>query len=345
MACNYVGPAFAIFLSPWANYMKDDSITLIKLTAQSEKYAKSTMKESIKIIYLAGWGRSGSTLLARILGQVEGVEHLGELRTLWTDGFKPKSQCGCGKPTRECDVWVSVLAEAFGGLDQIDLPSMVQLRRQSEPRTSELLKLSWSRQYRNAFLEKSTEYRQVLEKLYSSLQKVCEAEAIVDDSLHPGYAYTLAHTQNVEVYLVHLVRDVRGCAYSWTKRHKNGLGSYSLKDSILGWNLRNFSTEWATSQSKMHYMRLRYEDLIDNPEKEVRSILDFSHIDSNHLPFKSKNEVFLDITHSIFGNDNRSKVGSVLLRSDEVWKEKMSYLDQSKANLVSWPLLLRYGYY
>lgn len=303
------------------------------------------MDKPIKIIYLAGWGRSGSTLLARILGQVEGVAHFGELRTLWTDGFKPKSKCGCGKPTRECDVWTSILTEAFDDFDQIDLPSMVNLRRQSEPRTSELLRLGLSRQYRNIFLEKSKDYRQVLGKLYSGIQKVCTVDAIVDDSLHPGYAYTLAHTQNLEVYLVHLIRDVRGCAYSWTKRYKSGLGSYSLKNSILGWNLRNFSTEWITRQSEMHYMRLRYEDLIANPEQEVRSILDFAEIKSDKLPFKSSNEVFLDITHSIFGNDNRSKVGPVLLRSDQVWKEKMSRADQSKASLISWPLLLRYGYY
>jgi hypothetical protein len=303
------------------------------------------MKQAIRVIYLAGWGRSGSTLLARILGQVEGIAHLGELRTIWTDGFKSKSKCGCGKPTRECDIWTSILTEAYGGLDQIDLPTMIQLRRQSEPRTLELLKLAGSSQHRATFLEQSEPYRQVLEKLYSSAQKICKAQAIVDDSLHPGYAYTLSFTPNLEVYLVHLVRDVRGCAYSWTKRQKNGLGSYSLKDSILGWNLRNFSTEWVASRSNIHYMRLRYEDLIANPEQEVKSIFNFAKVGAKKLPFKSNNEVLLDTTHSIFGNDNRTKVGSVILRKDEIWKEKMSNVDQGKANLVSWPLLLRYGYY
>lgn len=46
-------------------------------------------EEKIKVLYIAGWGRSGSRILARTLSQVEGFFHGGELRTIWIDGLKP----------------------------------------------------------------------------------------------------------------------------------------------------------------------------------------------------------------------------------------------------------------
>ncbi|MEO1093446.1 MAG: sulfotransferase [Cyanobacteria bacterium J06638_28] len=298
----------------------------------------------MKVIYIAGWGRSGSTLLARILGQVQGIAHLGELRTLWTDGYKAKSRCGCGLPTRECEVWNAIMQQAFGGLEQVDLKAMVQLRRQSEPRSQELFKLRFLPAQRQTFLQRSQPYREVLAKLYQAIGQVCGVDTVVDDSLHPGYGYTLAAVPGLEVYLVHLIRDVRGCTYSWTKRQKSGLGSYELKDSSLGWNLRNLAIETLPANANIHYHRLRYEDFVSQPQQSVEEILKFAQLEPHSLPFATPSEVNLGITHSIFGNDNRASTGTVTLRLDEVWKQKMARSDQLKVSLMTWPLLMKYGY-
>lgn len=301
-------------------------------------------EDFLKIIYIAGWGRSGSTLLARILGQLNNAVHLGELRTIWTDGFKAKSTCGCGLSTRQCDVWQSIMNHAFGGLEQVDLSSMVELRRKSEARTAELLQLSFDKRKANEVLQRSQHYRTVLERLYRSIQNVCNAKMIIDDSLHPGYAYMLASLPQTEIYLIHLIRDARGCAYSWTKRQKRGLGSYSLKNSALGWNLRNIATETLKNHPNITYHQLRYEDFIRNPKREVQAILSLAGLRPDNSPFKSTSEVFLKPTHSIFGNDNRVEVGSILLKLDEIWRLKMTNIDQCKVVLLTWPMLLRYQY-
>ena len=301
-------------------------------------------RNPLKVIYIAGWGRSGSTLLARILGQVDGVAHMGELRTIWTDGFKSKSVCGCGTPTHDCDVWQAIMNQAFGGIEQVDLPAMVQLRRQSEPKTSELLKFLVSSNKAKRFLHNSESYRHVLEKLYGSIQNVCGVEAIVDDSLHPGYAYALASVPSLEVFLVHLIRDARGCTYSWEKRCKNGLGSYTLKDSALGWDLRNIATETLRSHPKFKYHQLRYEDFVNHPQESAKAILEFAEMPTNSLTFSSPSTVALEATHSIFGNDNRAETGTISLRLDEVWKKKMPLVDQLKVCCMTWPLLLKYQY-
>ena len=41
----------------------------------------------VRVLYIGGWGRSGSTLLDRVLGQVPGVVSLGEVRELWQRGW------------------------------------------------------------------------------------------------------------------------------------------------------------------------------------------------------------------------------------------------------------------
>ena len=70
-----------------------------------------------RVLYIAGTGRSGSTLLANILGEVDGVFAAGEVRYLWQRGLTERRLCGCGVPVRECPVWSRVLAEA-GHLDE-----------------------------------------------------------------------------------------------------------------------------------------------------------------------------------------------------------------------------------
>ncbi len=69
------------------------------------------MDQKIKVIYIMGWGRSGSTILSSILGQMDGFLQVGEIRTIWSDGFDQNRICGCGKPFLECDFWTRVFKD------------------------------------------------------------------------------------------------------------------------------------------------------------------------------------------------------------------------------------------
>ena len=46
----------------------------------------------------AGSGRSGSTLITTVLGQLDGCFAAGELRYLWQRGMVDNRPCGCGAP-------------------------------------------------------------------------------------------------------------------------------------------------------------------------------------------------------------------------------------------------------
>ena len=64
----------------------------------------------IKVIYIAGEGRSGSTLLERMLGQINDIVSVGELRFFWNQGSVGSQLCGCEKPLNECEFWSEVFA-------------------------------------------------------------------------------------------------------------------------------------------------------------------------------------------------------------------------------------------
>ena len=69
----------------------------------------------VKVLYVAGLGRSGSTILANTLGQVEGFFSGGELNFIWKHALIENRLCGCGKPSGECEFWGPVFDGEFGG--------------------------------------------------------------------------------------------------------------------------------------------------------------------------------------------------------------------------------------
>ena len=64
-----------------------------------------------KVIYIAGLGHSGSTLLDMSLGTLPSVIGLGEIKTILDPRTREghfSSRCSCGKQAMECDVWGKV---------------------------------------------------------------------------------------------------------------------------------------------------------------------------------------------------------------------------------------------
>ena len=80
------------------------------------------------MLYLGGLGRSGSTLIERLIGQLPGVCPVGELVHLWERGITEGERCGCGEPFRECPFWQQVGKAAFGGWDEVEVSRVAALR-------------------------------------------------------------------------------------------------------------------------------------------------------------------------------------------------------------------------
>jgi hypothetical protein len=306
--------------------------------------------DKLKILYIAGWGRSGSTILSSILGQIEGFFSTGELHFIWKSGFIENRRCGCGLPFRECDIWRRVLEEAFGGLEYIDPREMIHLGQSVRSRHLLLMMIP---QARRLLVRRLKEYLDRLEKLYQSISWCTNSKVIVDSSKLPSYGYMLGSVPSVDLYVVHLVRDSRAVAYSWWRRSKFQLDSTGnpvyLKqrnpvESSLVSDIWNVAIETLWQHIPGRYLRLRYEDFIDKPQDAIGRILSLVDEKPTFLPFIDERKIELRTNHTVSGNPNRFQTGTVELSPDDEWKKRMTRSERVIVSLLTWPLLLRYGY-
>src|SRR5215467_12341244 len=71
----------------------------------------------VDVVYIAGYGRSGSTLLDLMLGRIDRWFSMGEFRQFW-HARRDDWRCGCGESVRTCPVWADVVERAQPGADQ-----------------------------------------------------------------------------------------------------------------------------------------------------------------------------------------------------------------------------------
>jgi hypothetical protein len=302
----------------------------------------------VKVLYIAGLGRSGSTILGNVLGEIEGFFHGGEFNFIWEHNLIENRLCGCGAPFDECEVWGAVLEKAFGGMDEVDARDMAWLQA-SGTRTRHVPLMLFP-QGRPVLVSRLGKYTARLERLYRTVQEITGSRVIVDSSKFPSYGYVLGMTPGIDLYVVHLVRDSRATAYSWLKEPRPDADKRAymnrvstLKSSLL-WDAWNLSSEALWKGSPERYIRLRYEDFIAKPRRAIEDILVMLHEDTDRLPFAGEHEVELGVGHTVAGNPNRFQTGPLRLRLDVEWAFRMRSWDRTMVTLLTLPLLARYGY-
>lgn len=288
--------------------------------------------DKITVLLIAGSGRSGSTLLDNVLGAVDGVFAAGELRFLWERGLYERRSCGCGVPVPDCLVWREILGEAFGGLIARDVAVAVAGLRNST-RVRHVPAMLTGRD--GSLLERSEELRAMLARLYRAIATVTGCRVVVDSSKLPAYGYLLDHTDGIDLRVVHLVRDPRASAYSWSRakelddgadrRHMDQMGS--AKSSAL-WSVWNATAATLWDAAPDRYRRLRYEELVGNPQAHVERILAFAGLPGAVTPFVDERTVVLGPNHSVAGNPDRFRRGTVWVAETRHWETHLSPRDR-----------------
>jgi hypothetical protein len=296
-----------------------------------------------KVLYIAGWGRSGSTILDNVLGQVDGFFSAGELFFLWRRGLIEGRLCGCGQPVRDCGVWTRVLGRAFP--EGIDAHEM--LRCEEGSARTRHLPLHLAQQTPG-----SETYRRCLGSLYAAIASETGCRVIIDSSKSPSYGRVLSSVPNLDVRVVHLVRDPRAVAYSWVRkklqrddpRRTRSMHSHGAAMSSLYWNVLNESTRLLGKGNAGRHMLVRYEDFVERPQAIVDDIVRFSGEAPAALAWTGRWELELDPTHTVSGNPSRFDHGSVALRADDEWQRAMRSRDRHVVNAITRPFRGRYGY-
>ncbi len=302
-----------------------------------------------RVLFIAGWGRSGSTLLDRMLGQLPGVFSAGELRDIWQRGVRQDRLCGCGAAFSECDVWRKVGEVAFGGWGEIDIDQIQALReRLDRPWSVPLLLGSRVTPSIDADVAR---YVGVLTRLYDAIAEVSGARVIVDSSKIATFALLVRQVPSLDLRTVHLVRDPRGVVHSWRKAvvREDGGG----RDAMLRYGAASASARYVAYNTVAHGMRLmgryrflRYEDLLAAPRDTVARLAAFAGIATpgDALAYLREGEADLQPNHTVDGNPMRLQQGPVALRRDDGWRTGLAPSDRRIVDAITAPLALAYGY-
>jgi hypothetical protein len=306
------------------------------------------VNERVKVLYIVGMGRSGSTILANSLGEVDGFFSAGEICYMWRNNLVENRLCGCGAPFRECEVWGRVLERAFGGSENVDPREM--MRELSAGARTRHLPLMLSGSGRRRLADRMRPLLNNTGALYKALAEETGSRVIVDSSKEPAYGRALGMAPGIDLRVLHLVRDPRATAYSWSKKKpqpdspdREFMVQFSPFKNSWMWDSWNGAAEALWGRDKSRYLRLRYEDFVADPRSSFGRILDLLDEDAEP-PLAGEGEVKLGVSHTVSGNPNRFQTGSVALKPDTEWMREMDHRDRGLVTALTYPMLRRYGY-
>jgi hypothetical protein len=188
-------------------------------------------------------------------------------------------------------------------------------------------------------------------RLYEAVGSVTGSRVIVDSSKEPAHGFAMGMVPRVDFYALHLIRDPRAAAYSWSKKKyqpdtdtKEYMVRFSPTKSSALWDSWNASAEALWRRTPERYLRLRYEDFVADPSQSFEKILRLVREPDAEPPLVGEREVKLGVSHTVSGNPNRFETGAVELRNDREWISTMSPRDRALVTALTLPLLKHYGY-
>lgn len=312
-----------------------------------------------KVVSLVGAGRSGSTLLSGILGEVPGVLDAGELRWLWARDLPAQRICGCGARPAACPVWSEVTQKTTGvpvaGQDGSALSAELVEIVDAQREVGRLRSRSWL--LRGAEPRAGTDAEAALRVLLAGTVATIEAlfsttgaGVVVDASKRPQEAALLARG-GFEHYVVHMVRDPRAVVHSWRRAKplpaaagKASMGTRSMRRTLWRWVENAAGAELLRRHvPEDRWLFLRYEDLAEHPREVVGRILRHVGLDEDP-PLSGPSTVNMGVHHVLSGNPSRFTTGEVRIVADQEWRDRMTRRDLAFVEAATWPFLKRYGY-
>ncbi|MGE5624341.1 MAG: sulfotransferase [Bacillota bacterium] len=325
--------------------MNDVAARGVQAPAEHSPPASAGGDTRVKVIYIAGDGRSGSTLLDRLIGAYPGVFSCGELGNLLQSANSDEEYCACTLKAGECGFWRGVMREWSATVPRFSQGEYRRLQHRYERLRALFLPFN-GLSYRGRKFSRYAEYTLAL---FSTIARLSGASIIVDSSKNPARALALSRVAGLDLRLLHLVRDVRGVAYSlripYRERPKDGPFANVKRRSNLRfagtWALVNYFCERVRRQLHGPSLFLRYEDYTRNPDVALSGVADLLGVP--RIDYAAGAGHLLKQGHQIAGNDLRLKPVQKIA-PDESWRSYFSFIMQKGLYLLVLPLMLRYRY-
>jgi hypothetical protein len=283
-----------------------------------------------KILYIAGYGRSGSTILDTTLGNHPSILGAGELTWLFAYAREGKS-CTCGNKLTDCQLWAPVIQYALTMANNLSLEAAAEVTRRCES-------------YRCDFASRAL-YQKLWGAVFRRVRHQSGCEIVVDSSKSTRQTYhrmeLLHEIPELQVNTLHLVRDLRAVMWS-TRRGSNRrleAGEHARVwgggvRTLMSWLVANRNVErFQRRFSDAPFLRLRYEDLVAEPGPAFNQIGNQLGVDLNEVIEALQSGKELGAGHGVSGNRTR-RSGQLTLRVDSEWQQQLPWIDRTLATFA-----------
>jgi hypothetical protein len=262
-----------------------------------------------KLVYIGGYGHSGSTLAEYLMTASPQVIASGEVASASRESIQ-KEWCTCGELTESCPIWSSFVVDPL------------RSRR-------------WKHQDLTIALLESVADRYAV--LIDSSKTAWHSTAA---------PFALRRRLGDDFQLVHIVRDPRAVSWSALKkaerRGETRSGPLQCIFTTLGWWTANLACELFGLIYPRQYVRLSYEEMVRAPCDAMSTVLEMV-LPGGGYDFESLG--MGGNRHQLYGNRMRSRRLSLnVIKEDQAWRTDMPASYRHLVEALSWPLQERYGY-
>lgn len=299
-------------------------------------------KTAPELIYIASDVRSGSTLLDLMLGSHSEISSVGEIQYL-SDHFGRKGtgyswdwKCTCGKDFNDCEFWSKInnMVKEKTGIDIADRDTWVRRVKQPFPYLMMPDVLLKRVSKKSSSLSKGMDASFYCWQIVDSISEQTGRSLIVDSSKNSEQFRYLYFWRPRSMKMIHLIRDGRGVVYSKMTR----AGDTSRK-ATKNWVLENLKISFVKKLvNRNNILTIKYEDLCNDPEREVSRIYSFLNIE-DEINLLTKED-----RHNVCGSPHRFDWKNMEIKLDERWKEELSDENRKTFNTFGGWLNRIYGY-
>ena len=285
----------------------------------------------IKVLYIAGTIRSGTTLLAQLFGELPGFVNIAEgSYFLYRDRKAPTLPCSCGKLSADCHVWRDIVTQ---------IPPEACFLGSHLIRTRYFPRLWWQLRIRNR-LASLRPLTSEITRTFATLLSRAGGSILVDCSKNVSTGYLLCQIPELEVHVVHLVRHSHGIVDSWCRPDRY-YHPRSFVSGLAFWSVDNTLCQLLRSRASS-YSLLLYEDFVQSPRECLERIASAVTGRPIAADFFSVPSARVGLQHWLAGNPRAQLNTDLLVQEPEThipWPARVA------ASLITFPLLWKFGYF
>lgn len=291
------------------------------------------MHDLPRVLYVAGYSRSGSTLLDMVLGHHPRIQATGELTFLLDDAEDPGRTCTCGAPYLNCPHFGPWLQSPAG-------------QRARHARAA-------LRETDRTGVDPTGAYAYAMQDMFRNLASAGPSDIILDSSKSARDAVErpiALRAAGLDVWVLHLLRDPRAVIQSYRTNGRNwvleGHKPSRTLDTfrpILGWARANRRAR-ALGQvfGPDRLMTLKFEEFLADPGNTLMRIGTFLDADFTWLASRVMRGDAFAAQHNVGGNRARFAAQTITPRRPP--RARLPVLHEAAFRLAAQREARQFGY-